>query len=205
MSMLEQYKRKNCLSWDETFMQMSILIAKRSKDPNTQNGACIVDDNNIIVGLGYNGFPRGCSDDYLPWGRDGDFLEKKYAYVVHAETNAIYNANKSVRGCKLYCTLFPCNECAKAIIQTGITEINYNCDKYHEEKEFIASRKLLDLAGVHYRSYQTTHQMEFRPVGLNKNYQKQTNNSLAANTTIYPLPTQPKETDTMVFTDIFNN
>lgn len=146
-------KRGDCLTWDETFMLMSAVIAQRSKDPNTQLGACIVDDSNIIIGLGYNGFPRGCSDDILPWGREGGFIEKKYAYVVHAERNAIYNANKGVKGCKLYCFLFPCNECVKTIIQSGIKEIIYAEDWYHDDEQYIASRKMLGLAFVKCRQY----------------------------------------------------
>jgi dCMP deaminase len=134
-------------------MQLAFLIAQRSKDPNTQNGACIVDSNHVVIALGYNGFPRGCSDDDLPWGRAGEFTEKKYAYVVHAETNAIYNASTSVRGCRLYATLFPCNECAKALIQTGIREIIYADDFYHDDPQWVASRRMLDLAGVTYRQY----------------------------------------------------
>jgi len=146
-------KRENYLSWDETFMLVAGVIGQRSKDPNTQIGACVVDENNVIVGLGYNGFPRGCSDDVLPWQREGNFLEKKYAYVVHAERNAIYNANKYVKGCKLYCYLFPCNECAKTIIQVGIKEVIYAEDWYHDSEEVVASRKMLELAGVSYRQY----------------------------------------------------
>ena len=136
-------------------MQMAELIARRSKDPSTQAGAVIVDADNIIVGLGYNGFPRGIRDDELPWDRDGGFLETKYAYVVHAEENAIFNANKSTKGCKIYCTLFPCNECSKTIIQNGITEVVYRSDKYHDEEIWVASRKLLDLAGVKHYQYKT--------------------------------------------------
>jgi dCMP deaminase len=146
-------KRNDYLSWDEAFMQIARLIAMRSKDPNTQAGAVIVDENNVIVGLGYNGFPRGCSDDQLPWERNGDFCETKYAYVVHAEINAIFNANKLTRGCKIYCTLFPCNECAKATIQNGIKEIIYEEDKYHNEKNWQVSRHMLDLAGVRYTQF----------------------------------------------------
>src|SRR3989344_2018378 len=123
-------KRKNYLSWDEAFIQIAFLIAQRSKDPNTQAGAVIVDQNNIVVGLGYNGFPRGIKDDDLPWEREGNFLDTKYPYVVHAEENSIYNANKSTEGCKIYCTLFPCNECVKTAIQSGIKEIIYASDKY---------------------------------------------------------------------------
>jgi len=156
-------KRSNYLSWDETFMQMARLIAQRSKDPNTQNGACIVDQHNVIVGLGYNGFPRGCSDNELPWEREGDFLDKKYAYVVHAEANALYNANRSVKDCKLYCTLFPCNECVKSIIQTGIAEVIFESDKYHDEKEWVASRRLLDLASVPYRHYNPRYDLRLAP------------------------------------------
>jgi len=146
-------KRKDYLSWDEAFMQTAYVIAQRSKDPNTQNGAVIVDENNIVVGLGYNGFPRGCSDEKLPWEREGDFLDTKYAYVVHAEENAVYNANKPTENCKLYCTLFPCNECAKTIIQCGIKEVIYDSDKYHDLDPFVASRKLLEMSGVKVREY----------------------------------------------------
>ena len=146
-------KRSSCLSWDECFMQIAFVIAERSKDPSTQAGAVIVDDDNIVVGLGYNGFPRGCSDEKLPWDRKGNLLDSKYAYVVHAEANAVYNANKSTDGCKLYCTLFPCNECTKSIIQSGIKEVIFASDKYHDEDIWAASRKMLDLAGVKYRQY----------------------------------------------------
>ncbi|MCK6604574.1 MAG: dCMP deaminase family protein [Ignavibacteriaceae bacterium] len=144
---------RNPISWNECFMQMAYLIAMRSKDPSTQAGAVIVDENKIIVGLGYNGFPRGIDDGQLPWNRQGTLAETKYAYVVHAEENAIYNANKSVHGCTLYCTLFPCNECTKTIIQNGIKKIYYASDKYHDEEIWVASRKLLDLAGIKYEQY----------------------------------------------------
>jgi dCMP deaminase len=150
-------KRKNYYSWDETFMQMCRIIAQRSKDPNTQTGACIVDPNNIIISFGYNGFPRGCSDESLPWDRDGEFGKTKYAYVVHAEANAVLNAPCSTKGAKLYCNLFPCNECTKVIIQKGIKEIIYESDKYHRSKEAVASRKMLDLARVKYRKYTPPH------------------------------------------------
>lgn len=146
-------KRKNYLSWDEAFMLLAHLIAQRSKDPNTQTGACIVDENKVIVGLGYNGWPRGIEEDDLPWGRQGDFLDKKYAYVVHAEENAIYNANKPTKNCIMYCTMFPCNKCVKAIIQNGIKEIVFYRDPYHDLDEWIAARRMLDLAGVKYRQY----------------------------------------------------
>jgi dCMP deaminase len=147
-------KRENYISWDECFIQMAFLIAQRSKDPHTQAGAVIVDENNIVVGLGYNGWPRGINDDDLPWEREGNFLQTKYAYVVHAEENAVYNANKSTKGCRLYSTLFPCNECAKTLIQNGIKEIIYASDQYHDTDICIASRKMLDLAGVKYTKYQ---------------------------------------------------
>jgi len=146
-------KRKNYLSWNDCFMLMAHLMAERSKDPSTQAGAVIVDENNVIIGLGYNGFPRNCSDENFPWERQGDFLGTKYAYVVHAEENAVYNANKQVRGCRLYCTLFPCNECTKTIIQSGISEIYYESDKYHDEDVWKASRKMLDAAGIPYTQY----------------------------------------------------
>lgn len=154
-------KKQNVFSWDETFMQMCRVIAMRSKDPNTQNGACIVNPDNIIIGLGYNGFPRGCSDDHLPWQREGEFVDKKYAYVVHAEENAILNANSDTKGSKLYCTLFPCNECAKVTIQKGIKEVIYESDKYHDDPIWEASRRLLDLAGVKYRQFNPENDLNF--------------------------------------------
>ncbi|PID52387.1 MAG: cytidine deaminase [Candidatus Moraniibacteriota bacterium] len=155
-------KRKNCLDWDETFMLMSTLIAHRSKDPSTQVGACIVNENNVVVGLGYNGFPRGCHDDEFPWCRDGKTEETKYAYVVHAEANAIMNASGSVEGCRLYVDLFPCNECAKVIIQSGICEVVYNSDKYADVDIFKVGRKLLKTAGVKLRQYTPKHKIVLR-------------------------------------------
>ncbi|HOZ36675.1 MAG TPA: dCMP deaminase family protein [bacterium] len=146
-------KRENALSWDECFMQMAYLIAGRSKDPNTQNGACIVDENNVVIGLGYNGFPRGCSDDQFPWTRNGEFADKKYAYVVHAEANALYNSSRMPKGCKLYATMYPCNECAKAIIQNGIKEVIFDLDTYHDDPIWQASRKMLGAARVICRQY----------------------------------------------------
>lgn len=152
-------KRIDYLSWDETFILMSQLIARRSKDPSTQVGACIVDDHNIIVGVGYNGFPRGCHDNKLPWCREGAALDTKYTYVVHAEANAIMNANSSVAGCRIYVDLFPCNECAKMIIQSGIREVVYNSDKYADVDLFQASRKMLTMAGVALRQYTPRHRL----------------------------------------------
>lgn len=157
-------KRKDYLDWDETFMLMSSLIARRSKDPSTQVGACIVDENNVIVGLGYNGFPRGCHDDQLPWCREGAIEETKYAYVVHAEANAIMNANTSVKGCRIYVNLFPCNECAKAIIQGGIAEVVYNSDKYADVDIFKVSRKLLETAGVKLRQYSPKNEIKLKKI-----------------------------------------
>lgn len=158
---MENKKRKDYFSWDEAFIQICRVIAQRSKDPSTQTGACIVDDNNIIISLGYNGFPRGCSDDHLPWDREGEFCDTKYPYVVHAEENAVLNANVSTRGARMYCGLFPCNECTKVIIQRGIKEIIYEDDKYHDLKEWQASRKMLDMAGVKYRLYKPEHKLIF--------------------------------------------
>ena len=145
-------KRKDYISWDEYFMGIALLAAHRSKDPNTQVGACIVSPENIIISTGYNGMPKGCSDDEYPWEREGG--ETKYPYVVHAELNAILNANgRDLRGSKLYVALFPCNECAKAIIQSGIREIIYLSDKYNDTNASIASRRLFNMAGVKYRAY----------------------------------------------------
>ena len=142
-------KRSDYISWDEYFMGVAVLSAKRSKDPSTQVGACIVDRENHILSTGYNGFPCGCSDDEFPWERDGDYCETKYPFVVHAELNAILNAQgKSLVGSKIYISLFPCNECAKAIIQSGIKEVIYLSDKYAEQNSTIASKKMLTSAGV---------------------------------------------------------
>lgn len=151
-------KRQGYISWDEYFMGVAILAAQRSKDPNTQVGACIVSgDNdvsggNIILSTGYNGFPIGCSDDEYPWSREGDAQDTKYPYVVHAELNAILNARgKSLLGAKIYVALFPCNECAKAIIQSGIREVIYLSDKYADTEGVRASKRMLQSAGVRLR------------------------------------------------------
>ena len=140
-------KRTDYISWDEYFMGIAMLAAKRSKDPSTQVGACIVSQDNIIISTGYNGMPKGCSDDEFPWGREG--AETKYPYVVHAELNAILNANgRDLRGSRLYVALFPCNECAKAIIQSGVKEVVYLSDKYDGTPLNLASKRMLDAARV---------------------------------------------------------
>ncbi len=148
-------KRNDYLSWDEYFMGVALLAAGRSKDPSTQVGACIVSQGNVILSTGYNGFPKGCSDDEFPWNRDGD--DTKYPYVVHAELNAILNSQgKSLLDTKIYVALFPCNECAKAIIQSGIKEIIYLSDKYADTPSVKASKKMLDAAGVKYIALKST-------------------------------------------------
>lgn len=150
-------KRKDYISWDEYFMGISKLSGMRSKDPSTQVGACIVSEDNKILSMGYNGFPMGCSDDAFPWEREGDTLHTKYAFVTHSELNAILNyRGGSLSGAKLYVSLFPCNECAKAIIQAGIRTVVYESDKYADTPSGIASRKMLDAAGVRYYQYQPT-------------------------------------------------
>ena len=136
------------ISWDEYFMGLAHLSALRSKDPNTQVGACIVDNENKVVSIGYNGMPRGCKDENMPWEREGGFLTTKYAYVVHAELNAILNSPRSLKGCTLYVSLFPCNECAKAIIQSGIKKVIYESDKYNGTDGNVASKKMLNDAGI---------------------------------------------------------
>ncbi len=147
-------KRTDYISWDEYFMGIAYLSAMRSKDPNTQVGACIVSRENKILSMGYNGFPKGCSDDEFPWDRDGDVCDSKYAYVTHSELNAILNyRGGSLEGTKLYVTLFPCNECAKAIIQAGISEVVYADDKYHGTPANMASRRMLKTAGVKMTPY----------------------------------------------------
>ena len=148
-------KREDHISWDEYFMGVAMLSAMRSKDPNTQVGACIVNREHRIVGVGYNGFPTGCSDDDLPWDREGDWIETKYPYVCHAELNAILNSiGGDLRGCTLYVALFPCNECAKAIIQAGIRTIVYLSDKYADTDGTKASRRMHAQAGVELVQFQ---------------------------------------------------
>lgn len=150
----ESKARKNYLSWDEYFMAIAKLSAMRSKDPNTQVGACIVSKDNRILSIGYNGAPNGFNDERFPWGREGKPLETKYLYVVHAERNAILNyrgSRKDLENSKIYVDLFPCNECAKEIIQAGIKEVIYLSDKYANTDETIASKMLLDSCNVKYR------------------------------------------------------
>lgn len=151
-------KRKDYISWDEYFMGVAKLAGLRSKDPNTQVGACIVSQDNKILSMGYNGFPKGCSDDEYPWNRDGDDpLCNKYFYSTHSELNAILNyRGGSLEGAKLYVTLFPCNECAKAIIQSGIKEVVYECDKYEKTPSVIASKRMFASSGVKMTKYQPT-------------------------------------------------
>ena len=153
-------KRQDYISWDEYFMSISLLAAQRSKDPNTQVGCCIVSGKdspypeNVIISTGYNGFPYGCSDDEFPWDRSGAPNATKYPFVVHSELNAILNAGgKSLVGAKLYVSLFPCNECAKAIIQSGIKEVVYWEDKYADTDGVKASKKMFELTGVKIRRY----------------------------------------------------
>lgn len=152
--MLMTKKREDYLSWDEYFMGLAKLSAKRSKDPSTQVGACIVSNDNHILSIGYNGAPNGFSDDHFPWDRVGDPKETKYFYVCHAELNAILNFRghkKDFEGAKIYVDLFPCNECAKAIIQSGIKEVIYLCDKYKDQDNVIVSKRLFDECGVKYK------------------------------------------------------
>lgn len=147
-------KRTNYISWDDYFMGVAYLSAMRSKDESSQVGACIVNSQNRIVGIGYNGLPIGCSDEEFPWEREGKWLDTKYPYVVHAEPNAILNATVPLQGARMYVTLFPCNECAKLIIQSGIKEIIYLSDKYEGTEIDIASKRLLRAANVSWRKLQ---------------------------------------------------
>ncbi|MFV0247257.1 MAG: deoxycytidylate deaminase [Mycoplasmatales bacterium] len=147
-------KRNSFLSWDDYFMGIAELSAQRSKDPSTQVGACIVNDENKIVGIGYNGFPRGIRDEDFPWNRDGKYLDTKYPYVCHAELNAILNSDTSIKGCTIYVTLFPCNECTKALIQSGISKIYYLSDKHEQAESTMASKKMLDSLSIEYIQYE---------------------------------------------------
>ena len=150
-------KREQYINWDEYFMGIALLSGERSKDPNSQVGACIVSQDNKILSMGYNGFPIGCSDDKVSWERDGDFIDTKYPYVCHAELNAILNyTGVSLMGSKAYVTLFPCNECAKAIIQSGIKEVIYMHDKYAETDSVKVSKKMFDMCNVKYTKYKQT-------------------------------------------------
>ena len=150
-------KRTDYISWDEYFMGVATLSGMRSKDPNTQVGACIVSEEHKILSMGYNGFPTGCSDDDFPWAREGEPLENKYFYTTHSELNAILNyRGGSLEGATMYVTLFPCNECAKAIIQAGIKRLVYDSDKYNGTPSTIASRKMLSAAGVDIQKYEPT-------------------------------------------------
>ncbi len=148
-------KNKDYLSWDQDIMGIALLSSMRSKDPNTQVGACIVDTDNKILSVGYNGMPRGCSDDEYPWGNDGEPLDTKYLYVCHAELNAILNySGFKLKGARIYTTLFPCNECTKALIQSEIKEVIYREDKYSDTASVIASKKMMKSAGISYRRYE---------------------------------------------------
>ena len=150
-------KRTDYISWDEYFMGVAKLSALRSKDPNTQVGACIVSEDNKILSMGYNGLPIGCSDDEFPWNREGDPLDNKYMYTAHSELNAILNyRGGSLDNAKMYVTLFPCNECAKAIIQAGIKTLVYDSDKYADTASVIASKRMLNAAGVRDYKYDST-------------------------------------------------
>lgn len=148
-------KRQNYISWDEYFMASALLAAQRSKDPNTQVGACIVNSNNKILGEGYNGFPIGISDndDQITWGRNGDPLHTKYLYVCHAEMNAVMNKTSDINGCTVYITLFPCNNCAKILIQSGIKKVVYLEDKYSDTNSVRASKIMFDKVGVKYTRF----------------------------------------------------
>lgn len=150
-------KRQDYLSWDEYFMGVALLSAGRSKDNNTQVGACIVSDENKVLSVGYNGMPVGCNDDEMPWEREGEALATKYPFVCHAELNAILNRiTGSLKDSRIYVTLFPCNECAKAIIQSGIKEVIYMEDKYAESDSVRASKMMFKRAGVSFRQYEMT-------------------------------------------------
>lgn len=151
-------KREDYISWDEYFMGVSLLSSMRSKDPSTQVGACIVSDDNKILSVGYNGFPRGCSDDEFPWERSADNTnDTKYPFVCHAELNAILNAGgQNLNGSRIFVALFPCNECAKAIIQSGIKEVIYISDKYADTESTIASKRMLACAGVKLTQFESS-------------------------------------------------
>ena len=147
-------KRKDYRNWDEYFMGIAMLSAERSKDPSTQVGACIVSNENKILSVGYNGMPRNCDDDIYPWEREGESLDTKYMFVCHAELNAILNySGSNLRGSKVYVTLFPCNECAKALIQSGVSEVIYYSDKYSDSFSTLAAKRMFESAGIKMTAY----------------------------------------------------
>lgn len=147
-------KRENYINWDEYFMGIAMLSAERSKDPSTQVGACIVSNENKILSVGYNGMPRNCDDDSYPWDREGEALDTKYMFVCHAELNAILNySGSNLRGSKVYVTLFPCNECAKALIQSGVSEVIYYSDKYSDSFSTLAAKRMFESAGIKMTAY----------------------------------------------------
>jgi dCMP deaminase len=149
-------KREDYILWDEYFMAVALLSGQRSKDPHLQVGACVASPDNKIVGVGYNGFPLGCSDDVLPWTSDGNYLDTKYPYVCHAELNAVLNSIFSdLRRCRIYVAIFPCNECTKIILQSGISEIIYLTDKHEDTDSIKASKLMLDTAHIPYRKFST--------------------------------------------------
>lgn len=148
-------KKEDYLSWDQYFMGIAELSAMRSKDPNTSVGACIVGNDNKILSVGYNGMPQGCSDDEYPWDREGGPLDTKYLFVCHAELNALLNyTGTNLGGSRIYTTLFPCNECTKALIQSGIKEVVYGEDKYRDTPSVIAAKRMMKSAGITYRQYE---------------------------------------------------
>lgn len=147
-------KKTDYISWDEYFMGIALLSAMRSKDPHTQVGACIVDSDNKILSVGYNGMPCGCSDDEYPWENTGEAIDTKYLYVCHAELNALLNySGLQLKGARIYTTLFPCNECTKALIQSGISEVIFKEDKYSDTASVIAAKKMMKSAGITYKKY----------------------------------------------------
>ncbi len=164
----EQYlghKRENVLSWDESFMLHAVVAAGRSKDPNSQVGACIVGKNNRILSLGYNGAPNKWDDDQFPWDRSNeDPKDNKYPYVIHAEMNALLNYkgdHKDLEDSTVYVTLFPCHECAKCLAQAGIKRIVYLSDKYNMTDDNTMSKTCLDYCGIEYEQLNAQHQNEY--------------------------------------------
>ena len=141
---------KEGLSWDEYYIALAAISALRSKDPKCKVGACIINPtNHRVLSLGYNGFPINCPDDEFPWTKDDPDVDKnKFGYVVHAELNAILNANADITGSWLYTTHYPCNECAKAIIQSGITKVIYYNDYKPDSPIHRASEKMFKYANI---------------------------------------------------------
>lgn len=138
----KELSNKECISWDNCFMGIALLLRLRSRDTNTKVGACLVNDRNEIISIGYNDFPLPETGIEFSWKRDGQYLQTKYPYVCHAELNTLISAKGDTRNSKMYITSFPCSECAKAIIQAGVQRVIYSGDDCSNSNSSVAALEL---------------------------------------------------------------